>query len=99
MRISDWSSDVCSSDVEVGPIADLGQEGFGFVGRPENEVISLGRAVGVKRPEHRKPGHLDDQHALAALAACRVDDDMGTHLPLALAIGRASCRESGGQYV
>src|SRR3546814_7885004 len=45
MRISDWSSDVCSSDLDeaaFGPAASAGQSGFG-------DVLQLAEAGGLDR--------------------------------------------------
>src|SRR3546814_1685417 len=38
MRISDWSSDVCSSDLLVAGLADLSREGLELVGEHAGEL-------------------------------------------------------------
>src|SRR3546814_18112587 len=91
MRISDWSSDVCSSDLasmssprQHMPVDDDRSSQGELIEAP---VQQEGFAVGDP-PEHveRAAGereHADVQH---------LDDDQGE-------IGRASCRERVCQYV
>src|SRR3546814_9567881 len=86
LRISDWSSDVCSSDLVAGD---------------------------VTRRDHAGTQRLDDVARLIERTLAGVDEDPGrqdrvvvglAHLGREGAdqiekIGRASCRERGGQYV
>src|SRR3546814_4797538 len=86
MRISDWSSDVCSSDLglieqRLGGLLqivdDQPQVGavFEFLQGAEGEIVFLP----AQRSDHLlKPGHLDG---------------------IPVQIGRASCRERVCQYV
>src|SRR3546814_5134994 len=70
MRISDWSSDVCSSDLFLGPFVDQ-----------QDDQIDLGMVVGDRLGDILQQHGLtrtrrrDDQRALAlALRADEVDD-------------------------
>src|SRR3546814_15102432 len=114
MRISDWSSDVCSSDLvlqaghEAGLVAAL-QEGTVHLVRVA-EAGHLAELLGLAR---RQGSRLADHPALvvAVLRLARPPGEHagGGHLPgeavevlevlrLAVQIGRASCRERVGQY-
>src|SRR3546814_11350423 len=91
MRISDWSSDVCSSDLEHGIAHDHRRFGrvqnddrlaargaadlFDRIGRGARELIDIGARARTRRT--RRNGR----------------DDLG------IKIGRASCRERVRQYV
>src|SRR3546814_19159665 len=92
MRISDWSSDVCSSD--------LGNA-FGQIAALDFDLADFGARKG------RTDFFLDefscgftDKHAV--VAADVVDDGfvelVATNTHRTLEIGRASCRERVGQY-
>src|SRR3546814_18625257 len=94
MRISDWSSDVCSSDLRSGlyPLAlpsGLGCEGAG-------EVVDVGDGVGDLRPGDRVAyasgplGAYADVRLFPADQLVRLPDGK---------IGRASCRERVCQSV
>src|SRR3546814_16876757 len=52
MRISDWSSDVCSSDLE-GVVAGAGDLAIDLAGRPHRTRRGVAALVGL-RPEERK---------------------------------------------
>src|SRR3546814_11036332 len=91
MRISDWSSDVCSSDLAL---RDRARQGLDAVGR-----LELPRLV-------RKIIH-GDRNAVARCgkalqAACRRCRKYGARFRPGRAIvheiGRGSCRERGCQY-
>src|SRR3546814_17965080 len=89
MRISDWSSDVCSSDLAVAGLIRIGQ--------PDQPVLVVGGAAWVRQRS------LLEQHGLVAGArqgpGCRQADDaapdaddlhwLGTFLPRAA--GPAAC--------
>src|SRR3546814_10429081 len=83
MRISDWSSDVCSSDLHDGSSQEAGSAGV------------VGLALRGGRLERRLPaamrvhGHRPRVSGQVAAHALRIGDQ----------IGRASCRERVCQYV
>src|SRR3546814_3023821 len=89
MRISDWSSDVCSSDLQ--------QENFRMiVGDGLGHVLQQHGLTGARR--------CDDQGALAlALRADEIDHTgrlvLNRGVKAVEQIGRASCRERVCQYV
>src|SRR3546814_1805581 len=83
MRISDWSSDVCSSDLPVGSATWLATE-------MDEDGILFGLAdLGFGCPEL-------GSFALAELEAVRLPFGLGIERDQ---IGRASCRERVCQYV
>src|SRR3546814_4987477 len=89
MRISDWSSDVCSSDLTV--IVTGGGSGIGRC--TAHELASLGAHVVITG---RKAEKLDT-------TAAEIREDGGSVSSLIFDIrdelGRASCRERVCQYV
>src|SRR3546814_3926792 len=95
MRISDWSSDVCSSDLPFGVIltrlfgaGDLRRIGSGNIGA--TNVLRTGRkelAAATLILDGAKG-------AVAVLLARHFVPELGEH-----EIGRASCRERVCQYV
>src|SRR3546814_4024408 len=103
MRISDWSSDVCSSDLEVllskideklQPVLDevlRRNAGEAEFHQAVHEVLeSLGRVV-AKHPDYTS-------HALIE-RICEPERQIIFHVPwVDDEIGRASCRERGCQY-
>src|SRR3546814_13952146 len=97
MRISDWSSDVCSSDLIAA--GDAGLQGLG-TGR-----LDRGQAMVEHRPQHL------DELAIAVGVALQLGANPGQgrrQVPVLersavaqrdrLQIGRASCRERECQY-
>src|SRR3546814_13291046 len=105
MRISDWSSDVCSSDL----MAEL-------LGRPQavldSEVVS--QAIHGRRVLVTGAGGTIGSELVRQIAALRpsqlvpIDSSEFNRYPIDLElqeyhqdieIGRPSCRESGGPYV
>src|SRR3546814_9515232 len=83
MRISDWSSDVCSSDLAVDQYGGLSR----MVNRNDDTVTAVlvgGRAVFLDGELTDLVGH---QRTGRFLRAAHKE------------IGRASCRERGCQYV
>src|SRR3546814_2975512 len=83
MRISDWSSDVCSSDLAV-----VGQQ-------QQARGVLVEPADGGDRRLPPTPALRQqriDQRSLFLVRACYADR-------LVQQIGRASCRERGCQYV
>src|SRR3546814_1097249 len=85
MRISDWSSDVCSSDLreERGLFGDL----YALSGR----FVAAIRMKGLRLPEDL----IGDDGLVAAWA----HTDLGRDVDWRREIGRASCRERVCQYV
>src|SRR3546814_18635692 len=90
MRISDWSSDVCSSDLIIRVVAvDIGER-----------IVTGAAAFAVCRIEQ-----IDGLPVMGAEARARIvilafpieDDDRAS--PGQQEIGRASCRERVWQYV
>src|SRR3546814_13014382 len=105
MRISDWSSDVCSSDlidrVQRQDDPRVRKEGAvrmeAEFSSPQPAFIRLGRN---EVHPFRGPGHgfenIDD-FGLALVAELLILEDQD--LPIPQEIGRASCRERVCQYV
>src|SRR3546814_15478944 len=95
MRISDWSSDVCSSDLAASLLADrllfergahpVPAQSRGAIG-PADSVLDAGSGRPYVPPRRRRAGQefLGD----AQRSAARADE-----------IGRASCRERECHYV
>src|SRR3546814_11064153 len=101
MRISDWSSDVCFSDLEEGD-AEVDEHHFGD--RPEADVDDAAfEAEDRWQNGEEEPGVDAEEQDLED----RIEgDERGDILIVALRelvqddkIGRASCRERGCQYV
>src|SRR3546814_13026576 len=99
MRISDWSSDVCSSDLLVGARLDVDAEMLG-VAVSDAAVDPVGSDHEVVAVPSGKFGAefcfvmKDDYEFLATVAK-----DVEKHLPDDAEIGRASYRERVCQYV
>src|SRR3546814_15934421 len=88
MRISDWSSDVCSSDLLLDQAAKA-DAALGRRRRRQDLARALEQVEAVgQRGEHQGGGAAEHHQ--------RGHDDGETS---ALEIGRASCRERVGQYV
>src|SRR3546814_18308941 len=91
MRISDWSSDVCSSDLEIVDQPEQMAPGgrdvrriprVGLVHRPIGfgaDAVGIGDDAPERRPQRGTEPRREDVHARRQ-------------------IGRASCRERVGQY-
>src|SRR3546814_16219128 len=84
VRISDWSSDVCSSDLEFGAdaIADLGRGPA--VGLPRSEAADPLAACPLDHREHRKAADMPGARERAPLAPrrrTRAGADDGAHRP------------------
>src|SRR3546814_14497740 len=107
MRISDWSSDVCSSDLcrwLAGQAEALGVEIFpGFAAaeilfNDDGSVKGVATGdMGVARDGTHKPDYQPglELHAKYTFLA----EGVRGHLSKELKIGRASCRERVCQYV
>src|SRR3546814_14351255 len=103
MRISDWSSDVCSSDLPtvVRPLEDPIAPQGGLVAlsgtlAPKGAILKRAAAT---------PGLFEREGRAVVFTSLedlsrRIDDpDLDVTPDDFLAIGRASCRERGCQYV
>src|SRR3546814_3700731 len=94
MRISDWSSDVCSSDLEeTGNTvisSDLYDRGFGEIGHDFLRTDRSAPNIITNPPFHSAEGFV---------ASVLKQADKKFALLLRLEIGRASCRERVCQYV
>src|SRR3546814_2140453 len=98
MRISDWSSDVCSSDLfnyirgfESVLYVDGLKRNYGFVYMPRPEIATLERVEVLVGPASVLYG-AGSSGGLTNMQSKRPQFDFGE-------IGRASCRERVCQYV
>src|SRR3546814_9611743 len=77
MRISDWSSDVCSSDLLLALLEALGDDDIGTLRAAWTDPALLGLAVAVD-DEHVRAGLIDDDCRLRdhqrLLRLCPLDD-------------------------
>src|SRR3546814_14360153 len=104
MRISDWSSDVCSSDLDRGNRTDPHPRWIAACGRPAHEptrrlqpqlgepVFCHQEACGCAVILLARVAHSDN--AAFARAECREALDRGVG-EISLKLGRATCRERG----
>src|SRR3546814_6621790 len=96
MRISDWSSDVCSSDLAFDRIGDATSHQLQAVVRIGLE-LAPGKAVADQRAVEQVAGIIAGKRpagAVGTLQARREADDQQRGK-----LGRASCRERVCQYV
>src|SRR3546814_3566729 len=89
MRISDWSSDVCSSDLVAKAVEANGGKVISreYTTDKANDFTSILTNIKSKAPDAIFFGGLDAQSGPMR------------HQMVTLEIGRASCRERGCQYV
>src|SRR3546814_7446098 len=87
LRISDWSSDVCSSDLTIPPPMEAKSPGDAAMEWRIRSIIRWNAMAMVVRA-NRKPGDLGGHIATFGSSATLYDE-----------IGRASCRERVCQYV
>src|SRR3546814_6328122 len=85
MRISDWSSDVCSSDLAYGHPPQLVPARCARSEQLVRQTVIIGEHPAILMPQRndhrtRERGEIDDLHRV-------------------IQIGRASCRERVCQYV
>src|SRR3546814_17659126 len=109
MRISDWSSDVCSSDLPlaerrraavahglrcVRELGDAPADRVLFVSSLPDDAALLAAAAGIA-------AHPGDSHAWidTSSVSLSASPDAAATAARAGKIGRASCRESGGKSV
>src|SRR3546814_4716405 len=85
MRISDWSSDVCSSDLSLGETPPSKPDAREFVHDPHRPVPTIGGAIASGAPVMEAGGF--DQREGPDFFGSSVEN------------GRASCRERVCQYV
>src|SRR3546814_10225258 len=104
MRISDWSSDVCSSDLHVVQRGDVdaGVADLAVDVRARRGVLAV-QGDGVEGGGQAR-GRLADRQVMEAAVGALGRAFAGEHADrifagAAVEIGRASCRERGGQYV
>src|SRR3546814_16114470 len=104
MRISDWSSDVCSSDLSKGADPQARRPAFAVVRARPGLAASTGErpALSFCRPHPLRRHGVDLKRGnvlmsvilfSAAAAAAAASAGMEPE------IGRAACREGGWQYV
>src|SRR3546814_15117874 len=114
MRISDWSSDVCSSDLpvhEFDPVAEriFGEEAVAAV----DDAVVVGRMARRLDPRAQRVESLERERDMRLFRRTKIR--LCTEVKLAVAerepaaaahrhvggleIGRASCRERGCRYV
>src|SRR3546814_12991097 len=109
MRISDWSSDVCSSDL-IAVERHLGVEHQQFVAvlafanreRVDFDLLGIGaEECGIKAAKNfgRLLGEVTRQAERRGDAAAMVRLDSGCGIDRDREIGRAACRERVCQYV
>src|SRR3546814_17123637 len=107
MRISDWSSDVCSSDLHADGVQQVGVGGDVHrlhVGEGGQHHLHLGRLEYAGIVLHVAVVHLDvrlgeEAEDLAQQVALAVGEVAIPVLHVVGQIGRASCRERVCQYV
>src|SRR3546814_9976285 len=92
MRISDWSSDVCSSDLLLGAQRSLLGEAEGD--DAAGEAVRHGHHPGIVRVQHRGAVFRQAGDDLGLFLGDRLD-----RMERLEEIGRASCRERVCQYV
>src|SRR3546814_2569318 len=99
MRISDWSSDVCSSDLKSGAPGDAGAESRMGGQRGGIEGRDAAPATGHALLPQEGVGLIPQAAKGGAAALRRHHVDVEVPGGLAGQIGRASCRERVCQYV
>src|SRR3546814_12794922 len=87
MRISDWSSDVCSSDLPQYSLGDLKR-------MPAHKLLDIAEQLGISDAVARAR----KQDVIFALLKVLTRTSEGVQAD-GVQIGRASCRASVGQYV
>src|SRR3546814_20087497 len=106
MRISDWSSDVCSSDLLPQEVAGEARHPAARLDEDVDGAAHLRRPILVVPDDHRRAVAPQDlrpvvqvglgDHVEGIALALGPDREMAVELRH---IGRESCRGRGGQYV
>src|SRR3546814_13549322 len=105
MRISDWSSDVCSSDLggyggAVGPAGERGGNMFDRLGRLASASHLLGNRISRRLDEiRRRPGRHKVVLRQSSILSSRLTIEAIEPRLLLSEIGRASCRARVCLYV
>src|SRR3546814_17968280 len=102
MRISDWSSDVCSSDLIRGPLDPVHHLLDGLSNTEQFvEIVAehLDRDIGADARKQLVEPHLDGLGELVVVARNGLRSRMHLSNQIRAEIGRASCRERVCQYV
>src|SRR3546814_11801094 len=105
MRISDWSSDVCSSDLVAGDAPShrfplLAERAFGApIDIGEARATLDTRIAALHRRAHALMDRLDIAPGAIAARFDAAFDDPRWRYADSDELGRASCRERGCQYV
>src|SRR3546814_14615912 len=104
MRISDWSSDVCSSDLQDGAyalftstsgvIGNIGQANYGAA---KLGVHGLSHIIAMENASCNVRANVIAPFAWTRMIGTIPVKDEASRVRVE--IGRASCRERGGQYV
>src|SRR3546814_19525461 len=98
MRISDWSSDVCSSDLVYGFAKQSGGHFkiYSEVGHGTTARLYLPRALGdaTVEPERRTKEAVEESHAVILV----VEDSAEVRQGVTNEIGRGACRGRVCQY-
>src|SRR3546814_2437843 len=91
MRISDWSSDVCSSDLDGSVIVPIGT-------LLDEALVAQIEAIGTQSVKIRSPLICESKMGVCGKCYGR---DLARDTPVNIGeeIGRASCRERVCQYV
>src|SRR3546814_12335426 len=97
MRISDWSSDVCSSDLATAHISVFQRTPAWIIAKPNWTVSRWRKALYRRLPISQQISRVFNywRHELFAVGFTRAP----ALLRVLEEIGRASCRESVCQYV
>src|SRR3546814_2989644 len=98
MRISDWSSDVCSSDLLAGTLLHAQVELL--LAQVQQMLVQLvGRLVVDIFAGHHITARVTNWVCTESLAAARRNASRAVVSSTPSTIGRASCRDRGCQYV
>src|SRR3546814_11891666 len=105
MRISDWSSDVCSSDLILIEVRKGNARRAAAAGQVVDELVAHGIDVGGQVGAHIGEAAFIGRFALrigitaAQIELDAVEIELGDELRVDQQIGRESCRERVCQYV